>query len=196
MKANNSAIEVVKGFSFIRITFKVMLHLVEYWNAIFSGKIERFWEFTPTNMLFLPQNPYFPSGGTTLRQQLVYPAKAEATNKGSCHWVHWRTSSKSNFGEFRFHARCLSSFHVDFLNVLLNINSTLIQVIQLRAFAIREFLDGNWYAISEFEFYALIFPLIWIWLLVPIGSTLFHLARIEEFLQMCLIKFLASSFIS
>ncbi|KHN82639.1 ATP-binding cassette sub-family D member 4 [Toxocara canis] len=54
--------------------------LADLWKCS-SGKVERFWEFSPSTMLFIPQNPYFPSGATTLRQQLVYPSIAEPNQK-------------------------------------------------------------------------------------------------------------------
>uniref|UniRef100_A0A183D4H0 ABC transporter domain-containing protein n=1 Tax=Gongylonema pulchrum TaxID=637853 RepID=A0A183D4H0_9BILA len=40
-----------------------------------SGTID--WHSDVSDLIFVPQNPYFPSGGTTLRQQLLYPSTAE-----------------------------------------------------------------------------------------------------------------------
>lgn len=46
-----------------------------------SGKMDCHWRRLTSNLFFLAQKPYFPSGNTTLRQQIVYPVKALQVDK-------------------------------------------------------------------------------------------------------------------
>ncbi|PAV80109.1 hypothetical protein WR25_11854 [Diploscapter pachys] len=65
------------------------IQLIQGQNILITGDsgagktslFRRHWRIRTQNLLFLPQKSYFPSGGTTLRQQLVYPVKAVPVEK-------------------------------------------------------------------------------------------------------------------
>lgn len=54
--------------------------LANLWQPI-AGEVQRHWKVGANEMLFMPQNPYFPNGCTTLRQQIAYPCRASGDVK-------------------------------------------------------------------------------------------------------------------